>query len=273
MPDVPSFASFKDDLFHLVSLFEKKASLHETENYDEAALRNDFLTPFWRALGWDTENREGASQLLREVEIETRVDIAGKKKRADYIFRTNGISRFVCEAKKPREDLSRKFAYQAQRYAFNLGLFPVLLSNFKEMQLFFVGGKPDQNEPFPVYKTWHFTEFKAKADELWALFARESVASGSLDKIVASLRKKPMPGKARQGWLWISKAKSDTQRNIILGTLRTTSRRIDQLAFEMYGLTEEDAKILMEGLKAAEGQRTERAYAKTRAAVATATLF
>jgi hypothetical protein len=41
----------------------------------------------------------------------------------------------------------------------------------------------------------------------------------------------------------------------------------------MYGLTEEDAKILMEGLKAAEGQRTERAYAKTRAAVATATLF
>jgi hypothetical protein len=119
MPEAPSLANFKNDLSRLVTLFDKKASLHETENYDEAALRNDFLTPFWRALGWDTENREGASQSLREVEIETRVDIAGKKKRADYIFRTDGISRFVCEAKKPREDLSFKSAYQAQRRCVN----------------------------------------------------------------------------------------------------------------------------------------------------------
>lgn len=203
MPDVPSFTTFKDELSRLVNLFEKKANLYDAENYDEASLRNDFLTPFWRALGWDTENREGASQLLREVEIETRVDIAGKKKRADYIFRTNGISRFVCEAKQPSEDLSRKNAYQTQRYAFNLGLFPAILSNFKSMQLFFVGGKPDQNEPFPVYQTWHHSEYKASASELWNLFARESVAAGSLDKIVSNLKKKPMPGKARQGWLWI----------------------------------------------------------------------
>src|SRR6266478_2707370 len=203
MSDRPSVPTFKDEVSRLVDVFQKKVKMHEVETYDEAALRNDFLTPLWRALGWDTENREGASQSLREVEIETRVDIAGKKKRADYIVRTDGISRFVCEAKKPREDLSLKSAYQAQRYAFNLALFPTLLSNFKEMQLFFVGGKPDQNDPFPVYKTWHFTEYKANAAEIWDLFARESIASGSLDKIVAKLRKKPRPGKERQGWRWI----------------------------------------------------------------------
>ena len=203
MSGLLSESAFRDELSRLVEVFQKKVNLHEVEKYDESALRNDFLTPFWRALGWDTENREGNSQSLRDVEIETRVDIAGKKKRADYIFRTNGISRFVCEAKKPSEDLSRKFAYQAQRYAFNLGLFPALLSSFKEMQLFFVGGKPDQNEPFPAYKAWHLTEYKARASELWDLFSRESIIAGSLDKIVASLRKKPIPGKLRQGWLWI----------------------------------------------------------------------
>ena len=111
--------------------------------------------------------------MLREVEIETRVDIAGRKKRADYIFRTDGVSKFVCEAKKVKEDLNSKYAYQAQRYAFNLSLFPATLSNFKLLQLFIVGGKPDQHFPFPVYLAWHFSEYKSKAPDLWDLFARE----------------------------------------------------------------------------------------------------
>src|SRR3989442_506179 len=165
MADALSFETFKDEVSRLTGLFQKKIGIYETEGYDEASLRNDFLTPFWRALGWDTENREGLPQLLREVEIETRVDIAGRKKRADYIFRTDGISRFVCEAKKVKEDLIAKYAYQTQRYAFNLSLFPATLSNFKLFQLFFVGGKPDQQHPFPVYLAWHFSEYMAKARE------------------------------------------------------------------------------------------------------------
>jgi len=203
MENTHSFATFTEEVSRLTGLFQKKIGLYQTEAYDEMSLRNDFLTPFWRALGWDTENREGLPQLLREVEIETRVDIAGRKKRADYIFRTNGVSKFVCEAKKVKEDLSPKHAYQAQRYAFNLSLFPATLSNFKSLQLFFVGGKPDARQPFPVYLTWDFSEYKAKAHELWNLFSRESVASGSLDKLVADLKKKPIPGKERRGWVWI----------------------------------------------------------------------
>src|SRR2546426_11506825 len=83
MADALSFETFKDEVSRLTGLFQKKIGIYETEGYDEASLRNDFLTPFWRALAWDTENREGLPQLLREVEIETRVDIAGRKKRAD----------------------------------------------------------------------------------------------------------------------------------------------------------------------------------------------
>jgi hypothetical protein len=203
MPGSPSFDGFSQEISRLVDLFGKKLHPYEEADYDEASLRNDFLTPFWRALGWDTENKEGLAQQLREVEIETRVNIAGRKKRADYIFRTDGVPRFVCEAKKPSEDLNSKYAYQAQRYAFNLGLFPATLSNFKELQLFFVGGKPDQFSPFPAYRSWHASEYKAKARELWDLFARGSVSAGSLDRVVASLRKKPIPGKERRGWLWI----------------------------------------------------------------------
>ncbi len=203
MPDKASFETFKEELSRLTGLFQKKIGVYESEGYDEASLRNDFLTPFWRALGWDTENREGLPQQLREVEIETRVHIAGRKKRADYVFRTNGVSKFVCEAKKVKEELSFQHAYQAQRYAYNLSLFPATLTNFKLLQLFFVGGRPDQQSPFPVYRAWDFSQYQSQAREIWDLFARENVASGSFEKIVATLKKKPLPGKARQGWLWI----------------------------------------------------------------------
>jgi hypothetical protein len=193
--------TFKAELTRLTIAFSKNLSHFKSDAYDESALRNDYLNPLWRALGWDVENLQGATQPLREVQIESRVDIAGRKKRADYLFRTDGIDRFVCEAKKPRDDLSDRDAYQAQRYAFNLKLLIAALTNFESVKLFVVGGKPDQAAPWDVCKQWHFLEYVDKAQELWDLFARENAGSGSLDKFVASLPKKVIKGKARQGWL------------------------------------------------------------------------
>lgn len=193
-------ATFIAEMERLVEAFRKNRAYFLSANYDESSLRNDFLTPFWRALGWDVRNREGLTQQLREVQVETRVDVAGAKKRADYLFRTDGIDRFVCEAKKPSADL-KKHSFQTQRYAFNLGLLVATLANFDELQVFIVGGKPDVKVPWAVYKTWKFTEYIEKADEIWNLFSRQAVASGSLDRWVASLPKKEVKGKARQGWL------------------------------------------------------------------------
>jgi hypothetical protein len=201
MPSTHSLESFKAELSRLTSSFRKNLSHLKSEAYDESALRNDFLNPFWRALGWDVENLQGTTQPLREVQIESRVDIAGRKKRADYRFRTDGIDRFVCEAKKPREDLSHKDAYQAQRYAFNLKLLIAALTNFEVLKLFVVGGKPDKVAPWDVCKQWHYSEFAEKSEEIWNLFARENVAVGSLDRFVASLPKRTIRDRARQGWL------------------------------------------------------------------------
>ena len=192
---------FKTELERLTTSFRKNLSHLKSEAYDESALRNDYLIPFWRALGWDVENLKSATQPLREVQIESRVNIAGKKKRADYLFRTDGIDRFVCEAKKPKDGLSDRDAYQAQRYAFNLKLLIAALANFEILKLFVVGGKPEQNAPWDVCKQWHFSEFVEKAQELWDLFGRNNVAAGSLDRFVAGLPKRVIKGRARQGWL------------------------------------------------------------------------
>lgn len=112
-----SFANFETELNRLVEKFGQNLDELKGSGYDEAKLRLEYLDPFFRALGWDMENRAGLIQTEREVEIESATQIGGGRKRADYLFRTDKRDRFVCEAKKPAEELSSRYAFQAKRYA------------------------------------------------------------------------------------------------------------------------------------------------------------
>jgi len=197
-----SFEDFENTLKDLVASFKRRSAHGSTEAYDEQSLRNDFLNPFWRSLGWDLENKPSLPQSLRDVQIESRVDVAGKAKRADYIFRTDGISRFVCEAKAAGVDLLPRYAFQAQRYAFNLRVLTAVLTNFKTIQIFLVGAKPQLQAPFFRAKEWQFAEYTEKAREIWDLLSRDAVAGNSLERFIASQRKKPAEGRGRQGWLF-----------------------------------------------------------------------
>jgi hypothetical protein len=201
MPWSDSAENFTATLEKLVKSFSKNLAFHKSSGYDEASVRVDFLNPFFRALGWDVENLASAPQSLREVQIETRVSIGGTKKRADYMFRTNGIDRLVFEAKAPHVTLAKKEAYQAQRYAFNLKLLPTTLGNFDTLQFFVVGGKPEQTAPWDICIQWHYTEYVAKARQIWELFSREAVGQGSLDRYIDALPKRSLTGAGRQGWL------------------------------------------------------------------------
>ncbi len=189
--------SFTEELSRLVTKFERQFSAITEQDYSEARLRQDYLDPFFRALGWDLENRADLVQAKREVEIESRTDIAGRAKRADYLFRTDGRDRFVCEAKKPREDLGPRHAFQAKRYAWNKNLAVALLTDFEELKIFIVGGKPHPDAPeVGLWKSWHFRQYPLIAKERWDLLARECVAAGSID---AELEKLPKRATAARG--------------------------------------------------------------------------
>jgi len=119
MPNNVTFESFEKELNRLVESFGKRIAELKSTDYNEAKLRDDFLNPFFRALGWDMENRAGLIQREREVEIESATQIGGGRKRADYLFRTDKREQFICEAKKPAEELHARYAFQAKRYAWN----------------------------------------------------------------------------------------------------------------------------------------------------------
>ena len=203
MSDAASLQSFQRELNRLVETFGRNLAAYKSAAYDEASLRQEFLNPLFRALGWDIENRAGLIPQHREVETESRTQIGGRQKRADYLFRTHPTDRFVCEAKKPAEELHSGYAFQAKRYAWNKGLALAVLSDFEEMKIFIVGGKPYKGEPdVGLWKSWHFRQYPLVAQELWNLLARERVAAGSIDELIGSLPKRPTgKGKAKQGWL------------------------------------------------------------------------
>lgn len=122
MAGTATFATFQRELARLVVAFERNAGHFTGPSYDEATLRQQFRNPLFTALGYDMENRAGLIADKCEVEIESRTEISGRTKRADYLFRTEGTRRFVCEAKKPREVLHDGYIFQAKRYAWNKNL-------------------------------------------------------------------------------------------------------------------------------------------------------
>jgi hypothetical protein len=231
MPKAASLESFEKELSRLVGKFEYSLAELKAPGYVEAQLRDDFLNPFFRLLGWDLENSAGLIQTRREVEIESRTEIGGGQKRADYLFRADGHDRFICEAKKPAEELHSRHAFQAKRYAWNKGVPIAILTDFEEFKIYLVGGRPYMEEPLAgLWKSWHFRELAPAAREIWNLFARDNVASGSIDRLIESLPKTPVgKGKARQQWL----LKPDRSRSIDVEFLNFLDEARRELGFDL----------------------------------------
>jgi hypothetical protein len=240
-----AFAAFEKELNRLVASFERNLPELKSADYVEAKLREDFLNPFFRALGWDMENRAGLVQAKREVEVESRTQIQGRQKRADYLFRTEGRDRFVCEAKKPAEELHARYAFQAKRYAWNKDLPLAILTDFEELKIFIVGGKPRLDEPqVGEWKSWHFKQYPLIAQELWNLLARDKIAAGSIDQVIESLPKPPAgKSKARQQWL----LKPNRSRSLDVEFLNLLDEARRELASVL--LRHNDRDDLLEGTK------------------------
>jgi type I restriction-modification system DNA methylase subunit len=196
-------------------------------------------------LGWDVENKAGLIPQHREVEIESRTNIAGRQKRADYLFRTDRQDRFICEAKKPIENLDARYAFQAKRYAWNKGLVLAVLTDFEEMRIYVVGSKPHpEEEQIGLWKIWQFQQYPLVAQEIWNLLARCSVGEGSIEKLVEKLPRRPVSkGRAPQQWLF----KPDRTRTIDADFLNFLDEARRELASDL--LHQNSRADLLEGTR------------------------
>jgi predicted type IV restriction endonuclease len=86
-----------DALLRLVDRFDQDRKVFLSADYKEEQLRLEFLNPFFSALGWDMDNKQGLSETFKQVIHEESIKVAGASKAPDYTFRIGG--RQVCSAK------------------------------------------------------------------------------------------------------------------------------------------------------------------------------
>ncbi|NQE45861.1 hypothetical protein C5S31_07560 [ANME-1 cluster archaeon GoMg2] len=172
----------REKIRKLVEQFERDKYFYLSKQYLEAQARQDFIDPFFEALGWDIGNKAGFSPFEREVLLEK----GDTKGRPDYNFRIDGASKFYVEAKAPSEPLDKTtHILQAKSYAWNSkDVFIVVLTDFEEFKVFDASLKPDPRNPnLGLIYDFKYTDYLEKLDELWTL-SRDEVASGSLDRLL-----------------------------------------------------------------------------------------
>lgn len=194
------FHDFSVKLASLVSRFDEQAAVMRSRAFDEATLRLEFLDPMFAALGWNVWNDPPQPLHLRDVVVENRVEGRDHSGKADYVFRTAGLDRWVCEAKRPFDAIERHF-FQVQNYTYNMRLWLGTLCSFENLILFVVGGKPSRERPFSPVPGWrlHYTNYVPLAGQIWDLLSSEAVHDGSIERFIQGLGKAPT--RARQGWL------------------------------------------------------------------------
>jgi predicted type IV restriction endonuclease len=56
-----------DKILELVERFERNKKSYMSPSYNETQLREEFINPFFEALGWDVRNVEGRTEAYKDV--------------------------------------------------------------------------------------------------------------------------------------------------------------------------------------------------------------
>ncbi|MBN8546091.1 MAG: N-6 DNA methylase [Ignavibacteria bacterium] len=178
------------EIASLIERFEEQIISYKRSEYNETLTRRDFIDPFFNALGWDIDNKQGYAEAYREVIHEDKVRIGSSTKAPDYSFRLPGGKRlFFVEAKKPSVVVKEEIlpAYQVRRYGWSAKLPISIITDFEEFSVYDCTKKPFPTDKASVSRIKYLTfrDYLNEFDFLWDTFSKEKVLKGSFDKFVA----------------------------------------------------------------------------------------
>ncbi len=175
----------------LVERFALQVDSYKKNDYNETQTRQDFINPFFKALGWDIDNSQGNAEAYREVIHEDKIKIGSATKAPDYSFRLPGGKRlFFVEAKKPsilvKEDIIP--SYQVRRYGWSAKLPISLVTDFEEFAIYDCTKKPNPDDKASTARIKYITykNYLEEFDFIWNTFSKQSVLKGSFDKFILS---------------------------------------------------------------------------------------
>jgi len=179
----------KQDIHNLVQKYEQGRNYYQSSKFNETQVRNEFLDPLFEILGWDIRNNSGKSTSEREVLLEEglKANAVSHSKKPDYTFRLFGERKFFLEAKKPCAHIEREDdpARQVRRYGFTAGLKISVLSNFEHLYIYDTSCPVKQNETRvkAIVREYEYTDYEDAAEELLEYLGKDSVYSGTFDKV------------------------------------------------------------------------------------------
>ncbi len=177
-----------------VELFARNLAQYRHPDYKEAHLRQEFLDPFFEALGWDVGNRQATDEVYKEVVSEDSIKVGDSTRAPDYSFRIGGVRKFFAEAKKPalliKTDASA--AYQLRRYAWSAKLPLSILSDFEELAVYDCRARPSDKDKPSVGRINFFTfdQYLDRLPEIYDVFSKEAVLRGSFDHYIQETKGK-----------------------------------------------------------------------------------
>ena len=179
-----------DAIRSLVERYGYHRPAYQRGQYNETQLRREFIDPFFRALGWDVDNRQGLSEAYKEVAHEDPIRIRGQTNFLDYSFRIGGTRKFIVEAKKPsvriRDDTDS--ALQLRRYAWNAGLKLSILTNFEEFAIYDCTKPIRKGDTSGTARVRYFTytEYPEQWEWIAEIFSQRCILRGAFDKFADS---------------------------------------------------------------------------------------
>src|SRR5437588_2265844 len=181
-------------VLELVERYERNRNAYRSGQYNEARLRIEFLNPFFEALGWDVNNRQGYAEAYKDVIYEDAIKVGAATKAPDYCFRVGGTRKFFVEAKKPAVNIKddREPAFQLRRYAWSAKLPLSVLTDFEEFAIYDCRVKPDRNDRAATARIIYFpyTDYPQRWEEIASIFSREAILKGSFDNYAEETRGK-----------------------------------------------------------------------------------
>lgn len=89
------------EIIELVNKFQRNIEAYKKSSYNEEQIKQEFINPFFEALGGDVNNKSGAAHQYRDVIFEDSIKVGSGTKALDYCFTLSGRWMFFVEAKKP----------------------------------------------------------------------------------------------------------------------------------------------------------------------------
>jgi len=217
----------------LVERFSTSIEAYQNAAYNETQTRNEFINPFFKALGWDVDHEQNIAPAYQDVIHEDSIKVGGFTKAPDYSFRVGGQRKFFVEAKKPSVDMKNdpEPYYQVRRYAYSAKLPLSIITDFEELALVDCRVKPSPKDKPSAgrIRYWRFDEYLDNIEEIYNIFSREAVWSGSFDRFAAASKTRRGTGEVDKEFLKEIESWRDLlARNIALRNSGLSQRELNE---------------------------------------------